>query len=80
MGLAHAADSSGRLFVVEQAGLIKIVDRGRVLPAPFLDVRNLASELTSGSSERGLLGLAFHPRFRENGFFYVNYTGLTDDC
>ncbi|MEK7734832.1 MAG: PQQ-dependent sugar dehydrogenase, partial [Pseudomonadota bacterium] len=58
------------LFVVEQAGRIRVIDRGGVLPEPFLDIRD---RVDSGG-EKGLLSVAFHPRFRENGFFYVNYT------
>jgi glucose/arabinose dehydrogenase len=61
---------SSRLFVVEQAGRIKIIQNGTVLSAPYLDV---SSELVSGGEE-GLLGLAFHPGFANNGCFYVNYT------
>src|SRR6185295_8925288 len=65
-----AGDS--RLFVVEQAGRIRVVKNGQLLTAPYLDIR---AKLTSGG-ERGLLGLAFHPNFATNGFFYVNYTDL----
>jgi glucose/arabinose dehydrogenase len=64
-----------RLFILEQnTGLIKILKRGTVLPTPFLNVRTLI--LTGG--ERGLLGLAFHPRYAANGYFYVNYTRAGD--
>lgn len=68
--ITHAGDGSGRLFVVEQAGRIRVIDRGGVLPEHFLDIRD---RVDSGG-EKGLLSVAFHPRFRENGFFYVNYT------
>jgi glucose/arabinose dehydrogenase len=68
VSIAHAGDS--RLFVVEQAGTIRIFDGTRILPTAFLDIRSL---VRSGG-EQGLLGLAFHPHYRENGFFYVNYT------
>lgn len=64
---------SNRLFIVEQkSGEIKILDftTGLVNPTPFIDVPNLAT----GGGEQGLLGLAFHPRYRSNGFFYVNIT------
>tara|TARA_R110002124_G_scaffold227889_1_gene393123 strand:- start:18844 stop:20223 length:1380 start_codon:yes stop_codon:yes gene_type:complete len=62
-----------RLFVVEQDGLIKIIQpNGTVNPTPFLDI----SGLVSGASEQGLLGLAFHPDYQNNGFFYVNYTKI----
>ena len=61
-----SGDGSGRLFVVEQAGRIKIVGG-----ATFLDI---SSRVDSGGNEQGLLGLAFHPDYANNGFFYVNYT------
>jgi glucose/arabinose dehydrogenase len=59
-----------RLFVVEQGGRIRIVRNGALVPAPFLDI----SGRISTGGEQGLLGLAFHPRYAENGRFYVNYT------
>jgi glucose/arabinose dehydrogenase len=65
-----AGDSSGRLFVVEQTGRIKIISRGSVLSTPFLDLHTKIS----CCGERGLLGLAFHPSYRTNGKFYVDYT------
>ena len=61
-----ARDGSGRLFVVEQQGRILIVGGG-----VFLDISTLVD---SSSNEQGLLGLAFHPDFANNGYFYVNYT------
>ncbi|AHG90401.1 glucose/sorbosone dehydrogenase [Gemmatirosa kalamazoonensis] len=64
-----------RLFILEQPGRIRIVSGGRLLPTPFLDI---AAKLTSGG-ERGLLGLAFHPRYAQNGQFYVNYTDRNGD-
>jgi glucose/sorbosone dehydrogenase/VCBS repeat protein/FG-GAP repeat protein len=72
--IAHAGDGSGRLFVVEQTGVIKIIKDGAVLATPFLDIRG---QVLSGG-ERGLLGLAFHPQFRTNRKFYVYYTRQTD--
>jgi hypothetical protein len=70
---APAGDS--RLFVVEQPGRIRIVRDGRLLPLPFLD---LTSRVGYGG-ERGLLSMAFHPRYRENGLFYVNFTDRAGD-
>lgn len=70
LDLVTAHDGSGRLFVVEQEGRIKIWRAGRVLPTPFLDI----NERVKSGGEMGLLGLAFHPQFRENGRFFVNYT------
>ncbi|MEX0997767.1 MAG: PQQ-dependent sugar dehydrogenase [Flavobacteriaceae bacterium] len=67
--LKHAGDD--RLFVVEQGGRIKILNSdGTINPTPFL---NISSSISSGG-ERGLLGLAFHPDYASNGFFYVYYT------
>ena len=76
VSLANAADGSGRLFVVEQPGRIMIIREGDLLAQPFLDIR---SGVGSRGSEQGLLGLAFHPRYAENGFFFVNYTDLNGD-
>ena len=71
--ISNAGDS--RLFTVDQHGLIMIVDSaGNVNPIPFLDIK---SHVTY-SGERGLLGLAFHPRYKTNGYFYVNYVGVGD--
>ena len=70
LGLEQPNDNSGRLFVVEQAGTIRIIQSGSVLGTPFL---NITSRVTSGG-ETGLLGLAFHPSYSQNGHFYVNYT------
>ena len=74
--LAAPADGTDRLFVVERGGTVKIIDQlsdatnRAVLGTPFL---SLGGSLSSGG-ERGLLGLAFHPNYVTNGFFYVNYT------
>lgn len=63
-------DGSGRLFVVEQGGRIRVVRDGQLLATPFLDIR---SRVVSGG-ERGLLGLAFPPDYASKGWFYINYT------
>jgi glucose/arabinose dehydrogenase len=65
-----------RLFVVEQVGRIRIVESGVLQPEPFLD---LSDRVGSKGNERGLLGLAFHPGFAENGTFFVNYTDISGD-
>src|SRR5947209_3355981 len=70
VGFANAADGSGRLFVVEQGGRIRIVKNGVLQPSPFLDI----SGRISTGGERGLLGLAFPPGYAQKGYFYVNYT------
>ncbi|HEY2818164.1 MAG TPA: PQQ-dependent sugar dehydrogenase [Casimicrobiaceae bacterium] len=72
--VTHAHDATLRLFIVEQAGRIRIAKDGQLLATPFLD---LTSSVQSGG-EQGLLGLAFHPRFRDNGLFFVNYTRRND--
>lgn len=70
-----APGQPNRLFVVQQSGRIRILDAGRLLPRPFLDV----SRIISAGGERGLLGLAFHPDYATNGRFYVNYTDRAGD-
>lgn len=72
--IQHAGDS--RLFIVEQAGLIKILnDNGTVNTNPFLDI---TSQVLSGG-EQGLLGLAFHPNYQNNRLFYIYYTNTSGD-
>ncbi|HEY3204475.1 MAG TPA: PQQ-dependent sugar dehydrogenase [Thermoanaerobaculia bacterium] len=68
--VANAGDGSGRLFIVEQSGYIRIFENGGLLPTPFLDVHTLVSCCV----EQGLLSVAFHPNYAVNGFFYVYYT------
>ena len=70
--VTSAGDGSGRLFVVEQGGRIRIVKDGVLAPRPFLDI---SGRITSGG-ERGLLGLAFHPDFPTDPRFFVDYTDL----
>jgi glucose/arabinose dehydrogenase len=69
-------DGSDRLFVGQQPGLIHSVQAGAVLPEPFLDIRG---RVNSQAYERGLLGLAFHPDYAHNGYFFVHYTGRNGD-
>ena len=70
--IAQAGDQSNRLFVVEQRGTIRIIDsEANIYSQNFLDIR---SKVGNSTGERGLLGLAFHPNFEENGFFFVYYT------
>lgn len=73
IGMTNAGDGSKRLFVNEKAGVIRILQNGQVLPDPFLDIRD---RVGSRGSEQGLLGLAFDPHYKDNGFFYVNYTDV----
>lgn len=67
-----ANDGSGRLFIIEKLGYIRVYENGQLLDAPFLDI---ADRVDESGNEMGLLGLAFHPDYEQNGFFYVNYTG-----
>lgn len=71
--IQSANDGSGRVFLVEQRGLIKILRNGAVLAQPFLDLRGRVSPT---GDERGLLGLAFPPSYTQSQRFYVNYTNL----
>ncbi len=67
--VAAPGDARRRLFVVEQGGKIRFLEKGALSPKTFFTIGGLAS-----GNEQGLLGLAFHPRFAENGKLYVNYT------
>jgi len=74
--IANAADGTGRLFIVEKPGRIRVLQNGELSSVPFLDI---AGRVGSGGSEQGLLGLAFHPDYVRNGFFFVNYTDRQGD-
>lgn len=80
VGVATANDGSGRIFVVERVGRVKIVDKnGKILPEPFLDltkINPLGSDVQTGFVEQGLYSIAFDPKFKENGHFYVHYASL----
>ena len=69
--LTHAPNETDRLFVLEQAGKIKIIKDGVVNSEPFLDI---TARVSMDPWEQGLLGLAFHPDFAENGLFYIHYS------
>lgn len=75
LDLQSAPGDRTRLFVIEQAGRVRIVRSGALVPTPFLDI---SARIASGG-ERGLLGLAFHPQFGANGRFFVNYTDRSGD-
>jgi glucose/arabinose dehydrogenase len=70
--VASTPSEPGRIYVVEQPGVIRVVENGRLRAAPFLDIR---SKISSGG-ERGLLSVAFHPGYRKNHRFYVDYTDV----
>jgi glucose/arabinose dehydrogenase len=65
-------DGAGRLFIIEKPGRIRILENGQLLSTPFLDIDDRVND---SSNEMGLLGLAFHPNYSQNGYFFVNYTG-----
>ncbi len=73
--VTHAPNDFQRVFIVEQSGRIKIRTNGAILPTSFLDI----DALSSCCGERGLLGLAFHPDYVQNGWFYINYTNNAGD-
>ena len=75
VGIYHSGDGTDRIFVIEQPGVIKVFDNNPDSNEAhiFLDITNLV-EQDGGYTEEGLLGLAFHPNYNENGYFYVNYT------
>jgi glucose/arabinose dehydrogenase len=74
--LTHTGDGSGDLYILEKPGRIRVAHEGVVRPEPFVD---LTDRVGSGGSEQGLLGLAFHPDYVSNGYFYVNYTDRNGD-
>lgn len=74
--ITGARDGSNRLFVLEQPGRIRVIRNDALQPQPFLD---LTARVGSQASEQGLLGLAFHPNFAQNGFFFVYYTDRSGD-
>jgi glucose/arabinose dehydrogenase len=75
LAVVHAGDGSGRLFVAQQGGQIRIVRGDQLLGQPFLDI---ADRISSGG-ERGLLGLAFHPDYPADPRFFVDYTDEQGD-
>lgn len=76
MFITHAGDGSGRIFVVEKGGIIRIISGGTTLATPYLNIDPLVG---SGGSEQGLLSMAFSPDYATNGRFYVNYTNNSGD-
>lgn len=71
VGAAAPLDGSGQIYILEKVGRIRVVLGGQILDGYFLDITD---RVGSGGSEQGLLGLAFHPQYGQNGYFFVNYT------
>src|SRR4030095_3250315 len=71
--ITHSGDGSNRLFVIEKRGIIKVFQNnaGTSSSSTFLDIR---SKIAYANGEQGLLGLAFHPNYSSNRFFYTYYT------
>ena len=75
LAMVSIPDGSGRKAVIEQHGQVRIIDaRGRLVPEPFLNIQSKLVHLEPFFEEQGLLGLAFHPNYRENGKFYIAYS------
>jgi len=72
------APGDPRMFIIEQNGRIKILEGGQVKATPFLDIRSKIRPLNHDFDERGLLGIALHPKFKDNGKFYVAYSAHLD--
>ncbi len=73
--VADPGDGSGRLFVLEQAGRVRVIRDGRLVERPYLDI----SDRVAAGGERGLLGLAFSPAFADDGILYLDYTDANGD-
>lgn len=74
VGIRNSGDNTNRLFVINQEGIVRVTDnQGNLLVVPFLDIKNKVQF----GGERGLLGLAFHPDYANNGLFFVNYSKKT---
>ncbi|HEX2725093.1 MAG TPA: PQQ-dependent sugar dehydrogenase [Beijerinckiaceae bacterium] len=75
LAMVSIPDGSGRKAVIEQHGLVRIIDqRGRLLPEPFLNIQAKLVHLEPFFEEQGLLGIAFHPDYKSNGKFYIAYS------
>ena len=75
LGLQVPNDGTNRLFVLEQGGKIRIIQNGVLLKTPFLDL----SAIVQTGGEEGLLGMAFHPQYQQNGRFFLNYTQINNN-
>ena len=76
--LTQAKGDNSRLFILNQKGQIHIIKNGETLEKPFLDISDRVHGSLVPGSEEGLLGLAFHPDYFSNGFFFVNYVNKND--
>src|SRR5436853_415480 len=74
--VTNAGDGSGRLFVLERRGVIRVASGGQLAPDAFLDLTDLVH---TDNSEQGLLALAFDPHYAQNGYLYVYFTAKNWD-
>jgi glucose/arabinose dehydrogenase len=74
VGMASPNDNTNRLFIIEQGGNIKIIKEGELIKKPFLNISSRLDGLNIAYSEKGLLGMAFHPNYKTNGRFFVYYS------
>ncbi len=77
VAMDFAPDGSNRLFICEQKGIIKIVKNGSLLNTPFLDITKRTDKLNFAYSEKGLLGIAFHPEYKINRRYFIYYSAPT---
>ncbi len=76
LGMTSFFDGNLLIYILEQDGLIQVIENGKVLSEPFLDIKN---KITTRGSEQGLLGMALDPDYAANGIFYLNYSGQGGD-
>ncbi len=76
LGMTSFIDENLLIYVLEQDGIIRVLENGVLLAEPFLDIKN---KTTTRGSEQGLLGMALDPNFGDNGIFYLNYSGRGGD-
>src|SRR5258708_39786249 len=74
VALGAPADGTNRIFICQKEGKVWIIENGKIVSQPFLDVSNQMVSINPGYDERGLLGIAFHPDFKTNHKFYVYYS------
>ncbi|MGX5819672.1 PQQ-dependent sugar dehydrogenase [Chitinophaga lutea] len=79
VAMAVPGDGSNRQFIVQKEGRVWVVQNGRLLDKPFIDVSADMVDVNPAYDERGLLGMAFHPKFRTNGKFYLYYSAPVDN-
>jgi glucose/arabinose dehydrogenase len=76
VGVYHAPGQANRLYIVQKSGVIRVLQKGKLVRTPFL---NITDQVDSSAEEQGLLGLAFHPKYARNGRFYVYHTNSSGD-